>query len=147
MNKLTIFGISIVLILIISGCWAHKSIMTAENITQPVLVGKVKIIGGKPIENSTLRSESHFSVGIVNSDYYYSSGYVSGSKIITQGSNLVDTQLLPFTDETQNDSTAMIIADQIRFNVASGYWLFVLYSGNKGYIEGAKYYGKLNKIK
>jgi len=137
------FGIVVILLLLFSGCWAPKTILTTANITQPVLVGKVKTIGGKPIENSTLQVDTTFTATLQNSMYYYSAVYVYGHSIISQGSNLLDKQLLPLSDET----SAMIVADQIRFKAVSGYWLFALYSANKGWIEGKKYTNKSNEPK
>jgi hypothetical protein len=142
MKKRFSFGTIVILLLIFSGCWAPKSIMTTANITQPVLVGKVKTIGGGPVENSELVGSNNFSALLQNSTYFYSAGYYYGSEVITQGSNLLDKQLLPLTASTPDDTSSMIIANQIRFNVASGYWLFALYSGNKGWIDGAKYDNK-----
>jgi len=132
-------GISLVILLVIlllfSGCWPRKTIMTAANITQPVLVGNVKTIGGNPIDNSDLQAVKPFSAKLENSSYVYAAVYFYGYQTLTEGSNLIDKQLLPIAD----DPSTLIIVDQIRFNVVGGYWLFVLYYANKGWIEGTKY--------
>jgi len=119
-------------------CWSPKSIVTTANITQPVLVGKVKTIGGGPVENSSLKNISSFSSAIQNSDYYWSTGYTYGSTTSREGSNKIDEQLLPIIDQ-QSDSPSVIIVDSLRFKAVSGYWLFVMSSATKGSIKGAKY--------
>jgi hypothetical protein len=143
MKKRPIFGL-LLLMIFFSGCWAPKSIMTTANITQPVLVGNVKTIGGKKIDNPNLQEGTKFSAAIVNSMYYWSSGYYTGSRLVTEGSNVIDEQLLPLIDTTPIGTTAILIVDQIRFNVKCGYWLFALYSGNKGWLDGIKYSGNTN---
>ena len=135
MKKKIYFGL-IAIIMVSSGCWAPKSIITASNITQPVLVGKVITIGGNPIEKTNLQSEAPFSAFISNAvGFAFNTTYT-----LHQGSNLIDKQLLPLT----YGSSGMLIADQIRFKVTSGYWLAACISYNKGWLDGAKY-NLLNK--
>lgn len=139
-------GVIVFLLFLFSGCWAPKTILTTSNITQPVLVGKVKTIGGEPIENSILTASDSISASLTNSIFYYSTLYFYGYSNVFQGSNLIDTQLLPFIEKTPNDPSAMLIANKIRFKAAGGYWLVALYSANKGWID-IKKYNKPNEIK
>jgi hypothetical protein len=138
MIKAIIFGAMMFTLFVFTGCWAPKSILTTANITQPVLVGKVKTIGGKPIENYDLKKEIPFNEPIENSRYFYTAIYYEGHGFTEQGSNLLDEKLLPLSDET----SAMIIVDSIRFKVFSGYWFFAFRSANHGWLQGAKYYYK-----
>jgi hypothetical protein len=142
MKKVINIGILAMLATLLSGCWAPKCVMTTANITQPVLVGKVETIKGKPLANNSLDSISKFSATIKNSIFIYSTAYYYGHRIENQGSSLLDKQFLPLTD---NNSEGKIVADQIRFNSGGGYWLFALYSVSQGWIEGKKYRLNSNK--
>lgn len=140
MKKGINFGVLMVFLLVLfSGCWAPKTIMTTANVTQPVMVGKVTKIGGAVMDTVHSESVSYFPLSLVNSQYVYSSGYYYGSQFITQEPNIIDEQLLVYIDNDPNSSTSMIQAKQIRFKVSGGYWLFAFYSANKGWIDCAKY--------
>jgi hypothetical protein len=146
MKKIIKYVIYVFLLFLFTRCLISKSTLTAANITEPVLVGKVKTIGGEPIENSSLQQGVKFNASLTNSWYVITSGYSSVDRSTSQGSNQIDEQLLSISDNKTKDSSAIIIADQIRFEATSGYWLFVLYTANKGWIEGAKYYNRSNEI-
>ncbi len=135
------------ILLLISGCWAQKEIITCANITQPVLVGKVKTIGGEPVESSKMLLEDKFSVSLKSYFLVWSTMYYGGWIIKADGSNKIDQQLIPLSDNINSESPSMLIANSIRFNVLGGYWIFAFYSSNTGWIEGAKYTNKTIELK
>jgi PBP1b-binding outer membrane lipoprotein LpoB len=139
MKKRKTIGSLLLIMFLLSGCWATKSIITTANITQPVLVGNVKTIKGEKMDNNSVQIGTKFSAAIVNSIYFWSTGYSYGHNTITQGSNVFDEQLLPLIDSSPADTSSILIVDQVRFKVSSGYWLFALYSFNKGWIDGVKH--------
>jgi hypothetical protein len=130
---------------LISGCWASKTVMTSANITQPLLVGKVITIGGGKIESNSSMEGTKFSAALVNSMSVWSTGYYYGSNTVREGSNFIDKQLLPLIDESATSGNSLLIVDQLRYDVMCGYWLFYLYTGNKGWLDGFKYAGFPNE--
>lgn len=139
---------SIILLLLTSGgCWPPPSTITTTNITQPVLVGKIKSIGGKLADKKQLYQSNKFSASITNSEETFALPAIIigfwGWRTRIEGSEIFDKQLLPIVNAPPNDSTTMIMVDSIRFSVTSGYWLFLLLTGNYGWLDGAKY-GEMN---
>jgi hypothetical protein len=137
MKIIKLTGILLSLVFL-TGCWAPKSVLTTANITQPVLVGKVKTINGEKSE-TTKNEGTKFSAAIVNSIFVWSAAYAYGHTTVTEGSNVIDEQLLPLIDEVSQDKKTVLVVDQIRYDAMSGYWLFVLSSANKGWIDGYIY--------
>jgi hypothetical protein len=101
-------------------------------------VGKVKTINGEKSE-TTKNEGTKFSAAIVNSIFVWSAAYAYGHTTVTEGSNVIDEQLLPLIDEVSQDKKTVLVVDQIRYDAMSGYWLFVLSSANKGWIDGYIY--------
>ena len=138
MKLLKLYGL-IICLLIVEGCWPPASIITSANATQPILVGNVKLIGGKPISKKDMLKSYPFSISVTNSFEVYTSGRMTSTKTLTEGSNLVDVRLEQATSSLLNDSNSAIMADSIKFDAWAGYWIFAAAWKNKGTLEGAKY--------
>lgn len=128
----------LILMLLATGCYAPKSVLSTPNVTQPVLVGNIKNIKGEKINPERVQEGTRFSADIENSIYFWTALYSYGYTTITEPSKVIDSQILPIIDERPIDPNALIVVDQIRYKVTAGYWLFVMYSANKGWIDGTK---------
>jgi hypothetical protein len=126
-------------LLILEGCWPSPSVITTANATQPVLVGNVKIIGGKPVAKKDMLKSNPFAISVTNSFQVYSSGYSTSSKRISEGSNVVDVRMQQVSGSLTNDLNSVIMADSIQFTAWSGYWIFAMAYKNEGTLIGAKY--------
>ena len=126
------------LMLLTTGCYAPKTILSTPNVTQPVLVGNIKNIKGEKFDPERIQEGVRFSADIENSDFFTFAVYSYSYVITTEPSNIIDSQILPIIDERPIDPNAMIVVDQVRYKVTAGYWLFVMYTANKGWIDGSK---------
>ncbi|MFC0876357.1 hypothetical protein ACE01N_07165 [Saccharicrinis sp. FJH2] len=126
------------LLFVVEGCWAPKLVITSANVTQPVMVGNIRTIGGKQQIDTLQYSRSEFTANIQNFDYFWSAVYVYGYSTLNEGSNKIDAQLLPMIDT--GDSYVSLRINSVDFNVAGGYWLFVYSSYTKGKLKGTVSY-------
>ncbi len=130
-----ILVLGVMVFCLFSGCMVPKCTLTTARIKQPVLVGKVKTIGGKPIENSNLQKDTLFNAKIGNSMLYFYTKYWDDEIVTNQESFFLDMQLMPYT----HDTSSMLIVDRVRFKIFDGNWLIIRYSVIIGWLEGAKY--------
>jgi len=135
--KKTLLYLEIVLMLVITqSCWAPKTIATAENLTRPILIGKVINIGDDTTQVNNLQEGEPFSATVTNG-MSITSGYTTTyTQTITQGHNAIDATLLPVSDRTQEDPTSVIMIDGCRVTAIGAYWLLAYLQRNRCRIDG-----------
>ena len=136
MKKPLLFFAFLLVLLITQSCWAPKTLVTAENLTKPVLIGKVINIGDDTTKIHTLLVGEPFSASITNG-LSVTSGYTfTYTQTFTQGHNAIDAQLLPICDKIQADSTSILIIDGCRVKAIGAYWLIAYLHMNRGRLDG-----------
>jgi hypothetical protein len=129
-------------VLTAGGCAPAASTMTAANVLQPVLVGKVARIGGTPSDKTGLYRGRAFTGTVTNEIMVAATPVASMWATTTQGSNIVDKQLIPALDFARADSGAVAVIDSLMFRTRAGFWLFFASQGNYGLLYGSKYHTK-----
>lgn len=139
MNIFQIVLLSLLLFLL-TNCVVSKSVLTAENTTQPVLVGNVVTIGGSSIDSSQLKKIKTFSASVVNDFSVAGTTATSKSSSTNQGSGKIDKVLSPLIDNSPNTSKGIVIVSELEYSVVGTYLLFVYMDQIFGALKGAKYY-------
>ena len=136
MKKTLLYLAFVPLLLITQSCWAPKTLATAENLTRPVLIGKVINISDDTTQVYNLQEGEKFTASVQNGMSITSGYYTTTTSTFTQGHNVIDASLLPVCDRTQEDPTAVMIVDGCRVKAIGAYWLIAYLQMNRCRLDG-----------